>query len=149
MKQSATVLLRISSVLWIIWGLVHFLAGVLIMSGEATAGFQAIADGVMPEILEMGYPAAVGGVLNQHAWNLAWGGLVTIIGAVFIWRKNMTAIWVTAMIGGFLDLGYFIFIDLGGFNLFVPGTIMTIISSLAIILSFIVWFPARGASSAS
>jgi hypothetical protein len=143
MKSSFTILLRISAVLWIVWGLVHFLAGVLIMSGEPTAGFQAIADGVAPETLEMDYPAAVGGVLNQHAWNLAWGGLVTIIGAVLIWRKNMTAIWVTAMIGGLLDLGYFIFIDMGGFSLFVPGTIMTIISSLAIILSLFVWFPSR------
>ena len=77
------------------------------------------------------------------------GGLVTIIGAVFIWRKNMTAIWVTAMIGGLLDLGYFIFIDLGGFNLFVPGTIMTIISTLAIILSFTVWVPTRKLTTAS
>ncbi len=129
-----------SAVLWILWGLVHFLAGVLIMSGETTVGFQSIADGVPAEALEMEYPAAVGAVLNQHAWNLAWGGLVTIIGAVFIWRKNRTAIWVTAMIGGLLDVGYFVFVDLGGYARFVPGTVITIISSLAIILSFIVFF---------
>ncbi len=142
MKQSFTVLLRVSAVLWVIWGVVHLLAGVLILSGDTTSGFQAIADAVDPETLEMDYPAAVGGVLSQHAWNLAWGGLVTIIGAVFIWRRNRTAIWVTAMIGGLLDLGYFLFVDLAGYALFVPGTVMTIVSALAILLSFRVWFKA-------
>ncbi|MEM6822273.1 MAG: hypothetical protein AAF558_10060 [Verrucomicrobiota bacterium] len=142
MKQSI-IFLRVSALLWIVWGGVHMLAGIIVLSGDTTTGFQAIADGVPAEVLEMNYPLAVGAVLNQHAWNLAWAGLVTIIGAVFIWRANMTAIWVTAMIGGLLDLGYFFFIDLGGFNRFVPGTVMTIVSSLAIILSFIVWFKAR------
>ncbi|MEO0453421.1 MAG: hypothetical protein AAFY98_04715 [Verrucomicrobiota bacterium] len=144
MKQS-TLFLRVSAVLWIFWGIVHLLAGIIVLTGDTTAGFQGIADGVPAEVLEMDYPPAVGGVLNQHAWNLAWGGLVTIIGAFFIWRENMTAIWVTAMIGGLLDVGYFLFIDLGGFNRFVPGTVMTIVSSLAIILSFTVWFKARRA----
>lgn len=143
MQKIDILFLRISTILWIIWGLVHLFAGVMIMSGDTTSGFQSIADGVDPLELEMEYHPAVGGVLNQHAWNLAWGGLVTIMGAFFIWRQNMTAIWFTAMVGGLLDLGYFLFIDLGGFNLFVPGTIMTLISSTAIILSFIVWFKHR------
>lgn len=144
MKRSK-LFLRIAAVLWIIWGVVHLLAGVMVLSGDTTSGFQAIADGVPADELEMDYPPAVGGVLSQHAWNLAWGGLVTIIGAIFIWRGSMTAIWVTAMVGGLLDVGYFLFIDLGGFNMFVPGTVMTIVSALAIILSFLVWFKARRA----
>lgn len=138
MKQS-TLFLRISAILWIIWGLVHLLAGVLVLKGDTTQGFQAIADGVEPAILEMSYPAAVGGVLSQHAWNLAWGGLVTVVGAFFIWKSNVTAIWVTALVGGLLDVGYFLFIDLGGYNRFMPGTVMTIFSGLAILLSFKVW----------
>ena len=95
-----------------IWGLVHAFAGIIILSGDTTAGFQAIADAVPPGDLAMDYPAALGGVLGQHAWNLAWFGLATIIGGILIWRGNMTAIWVTAMVGGLADLGYFIFIDL-------------------------------------
>ena len=79
MKKSFVVFLRISAVLWVIWGLVHLLAGTLIMSGGTAAGFQAIADGVAPETLEMDYPAAVGGVLHQHAWNLAWVGLLLLL----------------------------------------------------------------------
>ena len=69
-----------------------------------------------------------------------WGGVVTIIGGIFIWRKNVASIFVSALVGGLLDVGYFIFIDLGGYNNFVPGTVMTIISSLAIILSFYAYF---------
>ena len=135
----ARTLLRLSTVLWIVWGLVHALAGALVISGETTAGFQAIADGVAPDQLEAVYHPAVGAILNQHAWNLLWGGVVTMIGAVFIWRANRTAIWVTAMVGGLLDLGYFMFLDLGGHVKFVPGTVMTIISATAIVLTAAVY----------
>jgi hypothetical protein len=145
MTHSQKNLLKVSSVLWVIWGLVHAFAGIMILSGDTTAGFQAIADAVPPGDLAMDYPAAVGGVLGQHAWNLAWFGLATIIGGIFIWRDNMTAIWVTAMVGGLADLGYFIFIDLAGFANFIPGTVMTLVSATAIILSGWVWFSNRTA----
>ena len=135
--------LKVSSVLWIIWGLVHAFAGIMILSGETTAGFQAIADAVPATDLMMDYPAAVGGVLNQHAWNLAWFGMATIIGGLIIWRLNMTAIWVTAMVGGLADLGYFLFVDLAGYAQFVPGTVMTLISTSAILLSGWVWLSKR------
>ena len=147
MRSLHVISLRIAAVLWLIWGLVHLLAGVLILTGDTTSGFQAIGDAVEPSTLIMDYPAAVGGVLQQHAWNLAWGGLVTIIGAIFIWRRNPTAIWVTAMIGGLLDLGYFLFVDLAGFAKFVPGTVMTLVSGTAIVLSLAVWFASRKTNS--
>lgn len=136
-------LLKVSSVLWVIWGLVHLLTGIMILSGDATSGFQAIAGAVPPASLVLDYPAAVSGVLSQHAWNLTWFGIVTIVGAIFIWRQNLTAIWVTAMVGGLADLGYFLFIDLAGFANFVPGTVMTIVSATAILLSGRVWIASR------
>ena len=108
----------------------------MIIPADAAAGFQAIADAVNPDELQADYHPAVGGILNQHGWNLLWGGVVTIIGAVFIWRGNLTAIWVTAMVGGLLDVGYLVFVDVPGFVNFVPGTLMTIISGSAIVLSF-------------
>lgn len=134
-KKSAKWVLKISAVLWIIWGLIHALAGIMTIIGDPTTGFQAIADGVTPVLLENDYHPAVGAVLNQHGWNLLWGGSVTMLGGVLIWRAHLTAIWVTAMVGGLLDVGYFVFIDLGGFNTFVPGTVMTMISATAILLS--------------
>ncbi len=144
MSPTKALALKAAAVLWIIWGLVHMLAGILILTGDTTSGFQAIADAVDPETLALDYAAAVGGVLNQHAWNLAWGGAATIIGAVFIWRGNLTAIWVTGMIGGLLDMGYLAFVDLAGYANFVPGTVMTIISATAVALSFWVWLTERG-----
>ena len=143
MTSTHAVVLKIAAVLWVIWGLIHILAGIIIIPADASGGFSAIADAVDPALLEADYHPAVGGILNQHGWNLLWGGFVTLIGAVFIWRKNMTAIWVTAMVGGLLDIGYFVFVDIQGYVKFFPGSLMTIVSATAIILSGWVWLSNR------
>ena len=137
-------LFKISAVLWIIWGLVHILAGVMTMKGiltnDISASFIGIADAVNPESLAMDYPEAAGAVIGQHGFNLFWIGLVTFISAFFIWKGNKHAIFLAAICGGLADLGYFLFLDLGGFVNFVPGTIMTLISAAAILLSFYAHF---------
>jgi len=143
MSNNQATALKVAAVLWVIWGLVHMLAGVIIIPADATGGFQAIADAVDPELLTADYHPAVGGILNQHGWNLFWGGAVTVIGAIFIWKRNMTAIWVTGMVGGLLDIGYLVFVDIPGYVLFVPGTLMTFVSGTAIALSFWVWLSNR------
>lgn len=113
------------------------------MGSDTTAAVQAIADGVDPNLLAMSYPDAAGAIINQHGWNLAWFGVVTMVGAVFIWQKSAPAIFVTAMVGGLADLGYFLFLDLGGFVKFMPGTVMTIVSSLAIVLSVVAFYKGK------
>ncbi len=145
MSNAQAMVLKVAAVLWVIWGLVHMLAGIIVIPADASGGFQAIADAVDPELLSADYHPAVNGILDQHGWNLLWGGLATIVGAVFIWRKNLTAIWVTGMIGGLLDFGYLVFVDIPGFVMFVPGTIMTFISGTAIVISFWVWLTNRSA----
>lgn len=141
-KLQANVL-KVAAVLWVIWGLVHMFAGYVVLSSDASAGFSAIADAIAPETLQHDYEPAVGGILNQHGWNLAWFGLATLIGAVFIWRGSLTAIWVAGMVGGLADLGYLLFVDVPGYVNFVPGTVMTIVSGSAIALSFWVLISAR------
>lgn len=141
--MNTALLLKSSSILWVIWGIVHALAGIIVITSDPTAAVQAIADGVDPSLLTMTYPDAAGAILNQHGWNLAWFGITTIVGAVYIWRNNTTAIFVTALVGGMADLGYFIFLDLGGYVHFIPGTLMTLVSSLAIILSFVAYFKTK------
>ena len=47
------------------------------------------------------------------------------------------AVYVAAWGGGMADVGYFLFMDLGGHVKFVPGTVMTIVSATAIVLSFV------------
>ncbi|MDR9417031.1 MAG: hypothetical protein RI564_12170 [Gracilimonas sp.] len=132
-------LFKLSSVLWFIWGAVHILAGVMtiyfIISGDISSAVSGIADAVDPASLEANYPDAAGAVIGQHGFNLLWIGIVTLISAIYIWKGNKYAIILAAITGGLADVGYFLFLDLGGFVHFVPGTIMTLISASAIILS--------------
>lgn len=148
MTSTQTIALKIAAILWVIWGLVHMLAGVMTIVQPPSQGFAAIADAVEPALLAADYHPAVGGVLNQHGFNLLWIGLATIIGAVFIWRGTMTAIWVTAMVGGLADVGYLLFVDLPGYVNVFPGTVMTLISASAIVLSGWVWLPNRKTTTA-
>jgi hypothetical protein len=119
---------------------VHIGAGIFIVSSDIVTGIQGIADAIDPASLKMTYPNAVSAIVKQLGFNIGWAGVVTLIGAVFIWRKNTTAIFVTAMVGGLFDMAYFLFIDLEGFAKFLPGGLMTYVSATAIILSFYVHF---------
>ena len=142
-----SLLLKASAVLWIIWGLVHVLAGVMtmhfVLSGDIASSISGIADAVDPATLQLAYPDAAGAIIGQHGFNLFWVGLTTLISAFFIWRGNNNAIFLAAITGGLADLGYFLFMDLGGYVKFAPGTVMTLVSSLAILLSFYVYFKTR------
>lgn len=148
--KTASTLFKISSVLWIIWGIVHILAGVLTMSGhfsgDISQSIVGIADATDPKSLTMEYPLAASAIIAQHGFNLFWIGLVTFISGFFIWKKNRNAIFLAALVGGLADLGYFMFLDLGGHVKFVPGTIMTIISATAILLSFYAHFREKKSS---
>ncbi|HKK73669.1 MAG TPA: hypothetical protein VJ953_01245 [Saprospiraceae bacterium] len=145
MKKRST-WIKVSAILWMIWGLVHILAGIMTMKGVLTndifAAVSGIADAVNPESLKIDYPKASGAIIGQHGFNLLWIGIVTFIAAFFIWRGNQNAIFLAAITGGLADLGYFLFMDLGGFVNFVPGTVMTIVSFLAITTSFYAYFKA-------
>ena len=143
MTQTQSTLLKIAAVLWVIWGLVHAFAGIIVLTSDATGGFDAIADAIPTADLAHDYHPAVGGILNQHGWNLLWAGSATIIGGILVWRGNMTAIWVSAMVGGLFDLGYLLFVDFPGYVNFFPGTVMTIVSASAILLSGSVWLAHR------
>ena len=135
---------KTSSVLWIVWGLVHIFAGIMTMKGiltsDISSSISGIADKVDPTTLKMDYPKAAGAIIGQHGFNLFWIGIVTFVSAFYIWKANKNAIFLAAITGGLADLGYFLFLDLGGYVHFVPGTVMTIFSSLAIILSFYGYF---------
>lgn len=142
--KTASTLLKISAVLWFLWGLVHIFAGVMTMQGPLTgdiaSSVSGIADAIDPASVQMDYPEAAGAILGQHGFNLFWIGIVTAICAFFVWKGNKQAIFLAAITGGLADLGYFLFMDLGGFVHFVPGTVMTLISASAIILTFWVHF---------
>jgi len=143
MNNTQITALKASAILWVIWGVVHAFFGIAIMAVDTSQGFAYIAAGVVSDALSADYHSAIGAILNQHGWNLLWFGVVTTFGGIMIWRRNMTAIWVSAMVGGTADLGYLIFVDLGGFATFFPGTLMTLIAGSAILLSGWVWLDQR------
>lgn len=142
--KNLSVLFNISAILWMIWGLVHIMAGVFtvsfVLSGDISGAISGIADAVDPATVQMAYPDAAGAVLGQHGFNLGWIGLTTLICAFFIWKGNKNAIFLAAITGGLADLGYFLFMDLGGYVHFAPGTLMTLVSASAIMLSFYAYF---------
>ncbi|WP_299364679.1 hypothetical protein [Winogradskyella sp.] len=149
--KNLSLLFKISTMLWIIWGLVHVLAGVMTMRGilidDITASVAGIADAVDPASLKTDYPKAAGAIIGQHGFNLFWIGIVTFISAFYVWKGNKNAIFLAAITGGLADLGYFLFMDLGGYVKFMPGTVMTIVSSLAIILSFYAYFKTKAVTN--
>lgn len=133
-------LLGVAAVLWLIWGLVHAFAGIMTITQDTPQAVQGIADAVAPALLAVDYPAAAGAIINQHGFNLLWIGCVTSVCAFFVWRGSPSAIFIAALTGGLADVGYFVFLDLGGFSNFMPGTVMTIFSATAILASFYVYF---------
>lgn len=143
MTSSHTTTFRTIAILWIVWGLVHALAGTMVISQNAAGAIAAIADAVDPALLAGPYHDAVVAVINQHGFNLLWISITTIVSAVFIWRGAVIALFVAGLVGGLADVGYFLFMDLGGFVNFVPGKVMTLVSATAIILSIWVWHSNR------
>jgi hypothetical protein len=117
------------------------------MATGASEGFAAIAAGVSPEAVSAAYHPAVSAILNQHGWNLLWFGIVTTVGGVMVWRRNLTAIWVSSIVGGLADLGYLTFVDIGGYGTFFPGTLMTLIAGSAILTGGWVWLAQRKTSA--
>ncbi|QDV43825.1 hypothetical protein Enr13x_36850 [Stieleria neptunia] len=134
-EKTSVWLLRLAAVLWVIWGLVHVLAGVMTITQDTPEAIGGIADAVDPETLKLAYPDAAGAVINQHGFNLLWIGAVTTICAIFVWRRSKPAMLLAALVAGLADVGYFLFMDLGGFVNFIPGTLMTLICLAAIVSS--------------
>ncbi|MEN1786256.1 MAG: hypothetical protein AAGF77_14130 [Bacteroidota bacterium] len=138
------IIFKVVAVLWIIWGLVHILAGVMtdkfILEGNISGAIAGIADKVDLEVIQMDYPDAAGAVIGQHGFNLLWIGFVTLVCGFLIWKGRQSALFLAALTGGLADLGYFLFMDLGGFVNFMPGTVMTLVSGTAILLSLYYWY---------
>lgn len=108
----------------------------MVLAGLAT-GFGA---GLFP-IVFGGAAETLPPELATMPTRLAHGNIATMLVALI-------AIWVTAMVGGLADVGYPLFVDLPGYVNFFPGTVMTLISASAIVLSFWVWLPHRNTANA-
>lgn len=72
MTSAHSFALKIAGALWVIWGLVHVIAGVIIMgTPDAASAVQAVADAVPAADLQFASHPAAGALYDQHGWNLA------------------------------------------------------------------------------
>ncbi len=69
--------------------------------------------------------------------------------AYFIWGGSLPAAFLAGLVGGLADIGYFVFLDLGDYVNFVPGTVMTIFSASAVLLSAWAWLTTRNTAEAT
>lgn len=131
-----TWLFRIAAGLWVVWGLVHMFAGGMTLSligdENTTQAVHNIVNKVDIAVVTLDYPEPVSALLSQHGFNLFWFGVITTVCAPFVWRGNVRAVFLASLVGGLADLGYFLFIDLGGYPL-PPGPQMTWICAAAIV----------------
>ncbi len=90
--MKTSILLKASSILWIIWGIIHIFAGIMTMKGiltnDISSSVAGIADAVEPSLVQMEYSEASGAIIGQHGFNLFWIGIVTFISSFFVWKGN-------------------------------------------------------------
>lgn len=149
MTQTQALALKIVAVLWVIWGLVHMFAGIMTIAQPAPNSIGGVADAVDPSVFHPAYHAATDALINQHGFNLLWIGGFTIVGGIFVWRFSTTWMLFTAIVGGLTDVGYFVFMDLGGFVHFMPGTVMTLVSGTAVLLSAVAYYSSKHVGDAT
>lgn len=141
-NKAATLLLRTSAALWAVWGAFHLVLGVAIvalLAQEHPNGlFEAIPGLVTFDMGGQENTFAVIASLKQHGYNLAWIGGAVTVGCVYVWKRRRAAIISCAVLGGFADLGYFVFNDLPGYAE-PPGPQMTYICAAAIATSMVAY----------
>ena len=88
-KKSTSILLKVAAALWLVWGLVHAIAGGLTITLDTSQAVAGIADAVDPATLDMAYPGAAGAIINQHGFNLLWAGYLLDSGDHYIlWSQK-------------------------------------------------------------
>lgn len=107
---------RIGAALYIVWGILHLgsgMVGIWLTGQPATPGW-AMGMAAVPTV-GSGLEKASLGLVGQHSFNIAAGGLIAIlVAALGNWRNNRTAWWLNGALIAVLDLGMVIFMLLPG-----------------------------------
>jgi hypothetical protein len=99
---------RIGAVSYVIWGLMHIVGGVFILSAVAEGPAQGYA---IYEESSAVYTNLAGDVLGYLAYGFVWiGSLVTYIGARFNWKNRQSSFLLNTVLVGLTDLGLIIFL---------------------------------------
>lgn len=139
------IIFKVIAILWLIWSLLHIVPGMIAMTNALSGDISSIQF-LFPETNPSGmtsdYPNEVKAVLvtfGQHGFNLFWFGLITLVCAILIWKKqNKIAILIAAIVGGLADFGaLFATFMIGSIDFW--GVLIFFGTFLAIFLSFKLW----------
>lgn len=124
------ILFRAAAVLWAMWGLLHLVAGVGVLSTFASE-VPGVPESVTLTLMGGEMPFHVRRTLAEHNFNNAWFGLVVTAGSVDVWRGGRVGVLLCAIVGGLAHLGFTIFVVLPGYGNGV-GVAMTFVAAAAL-----------------
>lgn len=127
------VLFRVAGVLWAMWGLLHFVAGVGVVRTFASE-VAGVPESVMLSLMGDQLPFHVRRTLAEHSFNNMWFGLVVLVGSVLVWRGSRLGVFLCTIVGGLAQLGFTIFLVIPGLSNAV-GVTMTFTAACAAISS--------------
>lgn len=117
---------QIGAVFYVLWGLLHVGAGLVVLFQLVTSGGSAalalIGSNVPPDQLPQIVGGVEAGVLGQHAWNLVVFGLfAAIVGVMMNWKNSRSGFWLNLGIVSGADLGFICAIMIPGYITFADG----------------------------
>lgn len=130
---------RIGAVFYVLWGLLHVLAGAGMLLAGAEEQLDLLSTAPLPEAeLPAALAPLVHAGLSFHGYNLLWFGLLAIGVAVLLnWRNDVTGYWVNLFVVGADDLGLVVFLILPGHLTFAEAGLGPVLFLLAAVLTTI------------
>ena len=130
---------KIGAVFYVLWGLLHVLGGVAIMSEHNTAAQIAMqSTALQPDsFMDISSPA-LSGILSYHGFNIIWFGVFAIVVGIFYnWKNSKGGYWLNLAVLSAIELGLIIFLLLPGYMSLSDGGIGLSLFILALIFSTI------------
>lgn len=124
---------RAAAVLWAMWGALHLVAGLSVMTTFARE-VVGVPETVNLTVMGGALPFHVRRSLAEHSFNNTWFGLVVLVGSVRVWRRSRLGVFLCTIVGGLAQLGFTIFLVVPGRSNAV-GVAMTVIAASAVALS--------------
>lgn len=128
---------RIGAVFYVLWGLLHVLAGWGMIAADAEQQLDNLSTAPLPaEAVPQGLAPIVQAGLAFHGYNLLWFGLFAIgVAVAFNWRNSRAGYWANLVVVGADDLGLLLFLILPGHLSFAEAGLGPILFVLAAVFT--------------
>lgn len=124
---------RVAAVLWAVWGALHLVAGLSVVTTFARE-VVGVPESVQLTVMGGELPFHVRRTLAEHSFNNTWFGLVVLVGSVWVWKRSRLGVFLCTIVGGLAHVGFTIFLVVPGYSNAV-GVAMTVIAAAAVALS--------------